>query len=305
MGTQAPLGHERHDPGDGDRHHPEGDRGLHPERLREELDESRRRGIERVGAGREEEPVEDLERGIEEEHREDPRGHEADRETHGAAAHAAPERRAAPAERPRDDHGHGRDDHDDREAEHHAPAVRHVAGFRRGEGRRSAGLLGERPGSQEHLDDDRVRHRPDRRRVPAGPGVHLRAPLLEAHPQWVEEEPDRHAEDDDRRPHASDDRHRRLATGPAGRGQSLPPPGGVGGRRHSPPSVLACSHHISIVASSGAGCLSCTAARARRPLRTSRSTPVKAWSPWCRRPPGPRASADGSASRRPRAAARS
>jgi len=82
---------------DDEDHRPDRDRGLGPEGIREELDEARCRGVEAVRALGEEEPVEDLERGIEGDEGDDARGGRAGDESDRSEPDTAPGLAPGPA----------------------------------------------------------------------------------------------------------------------------------------------------------------------------------------------------------------
>ena len=113
---RADVGHDADDGRDRDDHDADRDRGLLPELEREELDEPLRRRVEVIGAGREQDLVEDLEERVERDEREDAQTHDHGDQPERALPDGPPGGGPVlPADRREQQHDH-RDDGRDRQS---------------------------------------------------------------------------------------------------------------------------------------------------------------------------------------------
>jgi len=181
------------DDGDGggqdDAHGPDDDRGLLPELEREELDEAFGGWVERVGAAREEDLVEDLEQRVERDERNDAADGEGRDEDDGSTAHRIPGPcpRGTATTRRHDQGGQGEDQRDREEPDEHGAHVAHVPALALVEHRRTGHGDIEVGRAEDQVGEDRVGRRPELGLREPGPGQRLGASLLERDPHRVQE----------------------------------------------------------------------------------------------------------------------
>ena len=112
--------------GEAEQDDPQDDRGLRPELVREQLDEPLGARIEQVRAAREEDPVEDLEQGVEGDERDDPEDDDPDRQGDRPGPGGPPEPGGAARAPAGDEQASAERRTSDEEAGEHAPHVAHV-----------------------------------------------------------------------------------------------------------------------------------------------------------------------------------
>ena len=266
----APPGDPAHREREDDDHDPDADRALHPELLREELDQAVRARVEQVVPAREEDLVEQDERRVEEQEPQrrppttvtatitipvrceappEPRpaaGPRAARNRSARTTAATPRRRRTPKNTPR--------------TSRMCAALALVEDGDAVQGRRRS-RAGRRPGRSRiglvTAASCSVRE--------AGPRLGLRAILGERHPDRVEERQDRQRDDDERGREAGDEGGEGAAEGV----HQAPMVAGVRvrtvraarrRRRYASSSVRACSHQVSIIRSAGGSVPSSAAA---------------------------------------------
>ena len=192
------------------------DRAVHPELLREELDQPLRARVEQVVPTREEDLVEQDERRVEEQESRHPAD---DRDgDDGIARPRQPSPEPRPGLRPTRRQEHEHQDHrsdrcDGEEAEEHAPHVAHVAPLVVVEDGGPVQGHVEVGRTHHQVQQDRVRDRGQLLRGEAGPCLGLRPLLGERHPDRVEEWQDRQRDDDEGGRDAGDEGSKGAAEG--------------------------------------------------------------------------------------------